>query len=357
VLHLIDGSGFNARGDLSIPVGQPYQLDGQIKRFSFSITTANQLNDDYAGVFEEDMALTRRIVLSADLDELPPRPKDVSQMLANRRAKSFLQKATSHTKQVIEIYEALPRVISFSATAHLFLHYLAGLNTCIRTRCGRIQPQLKPRICEKCHLAKSNRFCGRVGGLSEGLLLWTKELSTAIAAMRASLVLNQVQNQNTASGPIVEAAKKLQNRLGISVIKDKFYEKFRKFYLEQLYVTGEDVKAAFVLIAPNHVWIDHEWFKNQDDFEGKPLYLFQEVAREGWTSMLRFLKDHQNILKNLSSNIDLSSTEQTQIEAFITTKDPAVLAVISGLRDEEFQLSFRNDLLIKTNEYTTIEGR
>ncbi len=326
VLHLADGSGFNVRGDLSIPVGQSYQLDGQTKRYSFSITTANQLNNTYAGVFEEDIALTRRMVLSVDLDELPPRPNDISQLLANRRAKAFLKMTEPYTKQVIEIYEALPKVVTFSATAYLFLHYLAGLNTCVRTRCGRIQPQLKPQICEKCHLAKSHRFCGRVGGLSEGLLLWAKELSTAIAAVRATMVLSQMQGQNVTSVSLSKVAKKLQKLLGTIYVADKSYERFRKLYLERLCVTGEDVKAAFVLIAPTHVWVDREWLKSQTDFEGKPLYLFREVAREGWTSMLRFLKDHQSLIKKLSNNVNLSPAEQNQIEEFITTKDPAVLA-------------------------------
>ena len=170
------------------------------------------------------------------------------------------------------------------------------------------------------------------------------------------MVLNQIHDQYNASKPLSEIARKFKRLFGADSVADKNYGKFRALYLENLRVTGDDVKAAFVLIAPNHVWIDHEWFKSQDEFEGKPLYLFQEVAREGWTSILRFLKTHQNILKNLSSNVDLSPAEQSQIETYITTKDPAVLAVISGLTDEEIPLSFRNELLVKSNEFVTIPG-
>jgi len=347
ILHLADGSGFNVRGDLSVPVGQPYQVNGEKKRYSFSVTTANQMDPNYAGVFEEDAALTRRIVLSVDLDEFPPSPRDRSRLLANRRAKTFLKPTETHTNEIIKIYEVLPFVFPFSALAHLFLHYLAGRDICVRTRSGRIQPQLKPAICEKCHLAKSHRFCGRVGGLSEGLLLWAKELAAAIAIVRAAIVLQQVREQCMNGASESSFIMKLQRLLGTKAINEKLYRKFRKRYLEQLCVTGEDVKGAFVLMAPTHIWVDTEWLTSQPDFEGKPLYLFQEVAREGWNSMLRFLKDHHALIRNLSCNTELSPADQSQIEEFITTKDPAALAVISALRDEDLPLTFREELPTK----------
>jgi hypothetical protein len=68
--------------------------------------------------------------------------------------------------------------------------------------------------------------------------------------------------------------------------------------------------------------------------------------------MLRFLKDHQNLIKKLSYNTDLSPAEQSQIEEFITTKDPAVLAVISALKGEDLPLTFRNELLLKSGSLT-----
>ena len=196
-LHLVDGSGFNVRGDLSIPVGQPYCVGAEQKRFSFSIVTANQLDAAYAGVFEEDLAMTRRVVISADLDELPPTHRDRTKMLCERRAKAAVPPALPRTRQLIEVYESLGRVIPFSALAHLLLCYLAGMSTCVRTRSGRVRPELSPAVCEKCHLFKAHRFCGRVGGLSDGLLLRVKELATSLAAVRAVSVLDQVRRQCT----------------------------------------------------------------------------------------------------------------------------------------------------------------
>jgi len=348
LLHLADGSGFHIHGDLFLPVGQPYRINGDTKRFSFSVTTANQMDREYAGVFEEDIALTRRIVLSVDLDELPPSHRDISQMLANRRAKTFLRITEPQTKQIITIYEALAETVPFSALGHLFLHYLSGLNTCVQSRSGRIQPQLKSEICKKCHLAKSHRFCGRVGGLSEGLLLCAKDLATAIAAVRATMVLNQTRRICVEPDRSFPAMTKLQRLLGTKAVGDKLYDKFRRFYLEQLRVTGEDVKAAFILIAPTHVWIDSVWLKNQADFEGKAFYVFREVAREGWDSMLRFLNDHHNLVERLSNNTYISPCDQSEVEKYVTTENPAILAMISALRGEDLPLSFRDELSIKS---------
>lgn len=344
LLHLADGSGFHIHGNLFLPVGQPYWFNGDTKRFSFSITTANQVNNDYAGVFEEDVALTRRIVISVDIDELPPTPRNILQMLENRRAKTFIDTTESRVTQVIEVYEALANVVPFSAMGNLFLHYLSGLNICLRTRSGRIQPQLKPGICEKCHLAKSHKFCGRVAGLSEGLLLWAKELATAIAATRAAIVLSRVKRQCMDSSSNASDIIQLQRLFETKAVRDKLYNKFRKRYLKQLSVTGEDVKAAFVLIAPTHVWYDNEWLRRSALFEDKPLYMFREVAREGWSTMLRFLEQHQTLIRNLSNNTELSSADQSQFEELVTTKDPAFLAVASALRGKDLQLGFRREL-------------
>lgn len=348
VLHLADGSGFNVRGDLSIPVGQPYLVGDEMKRFSFSIATANQLDSDYAGVFEEDMALTRRIVLSVDLDELPPTHSDRSKLLAGRRSKTFLQATEPLTEQIICVYESLPTVVPISALAHLFLHYLAGRNTCVRSRSGRIQPKPERKLCKNCHLAKSNRFCGRVGGLSEGLLLWTKELAIALAAVRSSIILEQVREHCSHSDSDAPVIMKLQRLLATRATNKKLYEAFKAYYLKQLRVTGEDVKAAWILVAPTHVWFDPNWLSNQNDFECKPLYLFREVAREGWASMLRFLRDHRTLIGKTCESVTVSTAHQSELEEYITTKDAAALAVVSALKDEDLPLSFREELTMDT---------
>ena len=344
LIHLVDSSGFNVRGDLSIPVGQRYLIGDEIKRFSFCVATANQLDSDYAGVFEEDMALTRRIPLSIDLDEFPPTHKDRSKLLTNRRAKTFLQPTEPLTGQIICVYESLANVVPVSALAHLFLHYLAGRNTCVRSRCGRVQPKLERKLCENCHLAKSNRFCGRVGGLSEGLLLWTKELAIALAAVRASMVLEQVQELCSDCGSDAQIVTKIQRALGTKATGVALYEAFRRDYLSRLKVTGEDVKAAWVLVAPTHVWFDANWLGSQTDFECKPLYLFREVARAGWVSMVKFLRDYHALIAKMCENPEISADCQSELEEYITTKDAAALAVVSALRDEDLTLSFREEL-------------
>ena len=61
-------------------------------------------------------------------------------MLAKRRAKTTLPSLTPRVPDLIAAYEALPRLLPYSALAELFLHYLAAMSTCVRTRSGNFRP-------------------------------------------------------------------------------------------------------------------------------------------------------------------------------------------------------------------------
>jgi MoxR-like ATPase len=343
VLHLADGTGFNVRGDLSLPVGRPYRFDEQQKRYSFTIATANHLHQDYAGAFEEDVALTRRLVVSIDMDQIPPSPGDITRMLASRRAKTTLPSAPSHEQQVIEVYEALPDVVPFSACGYLLMHYFAGMSTCVRSRSGRLQPQLNRKLCAQCHLDKSRATCGRIGGLTEGLMLWVRDLATALAAVRAALVFRQV-GRDCKAWEQNASLSRLQRFLETDAIGEELLDRFRVAYLEQLKVTDEDVAAAYVLAAPTHVWIDPAWLKDQARFEANPFYVFRHVARDAWRQLLGFLKTHTDLARKLASGEELTPADQNEIETVVTTEDAALLAVIGALRDQELPLQFRDEL-------------
>jgi hypothetical protein len=308
------------------------------------MVTANPPEGDYAGVFEEDAALTRRIVISVDLDQLPPTPRDVALMMASRRAKSTLPQSGPHTKEIIATYEALPNVLPYSGLAELFLHYLAAMGTCVRARSGRFRPQLRASLCDGCHLSKANRYCGRVGALGEGLLLWIKELAVAIAAVRACIVLDQARRHCLRSEMRTLAIAELQAICGSNAIGKDLYRRFRQRYIDRLRVTGEDAKAAYALIAPGHVWIDREWLKSQTTHEGNPLHLLREVAEESWNSMVAFLKEHRGLVSRAAANGELTVSDQAELERVVTTSDTAVLGVINALRDAEVPLHVREDL-------------
>jgi len=343
-IHLADGSGFNVRGDLNIPVGMPYRVGEQTKRYSFTITTANHQTEEYAGTYEEDQAMTRRVVVSVDLDEIPQSTADRCQMLNKRRAKAALRPGRSSAVEMIQLYEALPEAIPCSALAYLFLHYLAGMNTCVRTRSGQLRPQLKPGICNECHLAKAHRFCGRVGGVSEGLLLGVQDLARALALVRAATVLTRLRHQCCGRAKRGLRAAKLQRVLGTRATGTKLYEKFKQAYLERLRVCGEDVKAAYVLVAPTHVWVDPNWLASQPAFERNHLYVAREVAKEGWSAMLRFLREHAELIGALACSREVSAADQSAIEDYVTNRDAAMLSVINALRDEELPMHFREQL-------------
>lgn len=339
LLHIIDGSGLNVRGDLNIPVGFPYRVGDRTKRYSFTIVTANHATKDYDGVFAEDAALSRRIVISLDLDDLPPSAQDVAQLLESRRPKIVLPHCKSLLEPILRIHESLPETVPLSPMSSLFLHYLSGLGTCVRTRSGRQRLTNQAAICEKCHLKDSTRFCGRVGGVSEGLLLWIKEIATGIAAIRNAKVLDTV-HQDCAN----DRCGSLQKLLNSSAKGIELYDDFRAVYLADFAVKGEDVAAAYALVAPNHVRIDRAWLVKQEAYEGSESYAFADVANSSWASLQGLLAKHKSLFDELTTCDQLSVESQAELEALVTTEDAAMLAVASALSSGPLPLKFREAL-------------
>lgn len=334
MLHIIDGSGLHVKGNLYLPVGMPYKLDGKEKRYSFTTTTMNP--EDYDGTYDVDPAIIRRIVLSVDLDDVPPTAQDKAYLVEHGRPKLDLSPQESMVEDVIRVYESLPNILSFAPLAKLFLHYLAGLNTCVRTRSGHVQPRLQPAICEECHLHETTRFCGRVSGLSEGLLLWTKEAARGIAAIRAARVLQNV-HKDCLAGPYPE----VQKLLGTRKKGKALYRAFAEAYLPKLSVSGEDVVAAYTLIAPGHVYADPQWLASQEAYENRATYVFADVAASSWERFQGLLIKHQHLFEELAADRELSPARQAEIEELVTTEDAAMFSVISALRSNPLPLNFR----------------
>jgi len=336
LLHIVDGSGLHLRGQLSIPVGLRYRVGDEEKRYSFTATTANQMdsNGTYDGVYDQDNALVRRLILQLQLDDLQPTSRDIVQLLEGRRPKSSQMDLPPVTESVIQIYESLPETLQFSSLARLFLHYLRGRGNCIQTRSGHLRPEIQAGLCETCHLQKSHPFCGKVGGLTPGLLLWVKELATGTAAIRAAKFLAMIQEDCDN-----ERYKELQVFLGNGKKKSGLYKSFREEYLKKLVVTGEDVVVAYALVAPNHVYIDTDWLAKQAHYENSQAYAFVDIARKSYERMCRLLMTHEALFSELSTNGDLNASRQAEVQALVTTEDPAFLSIISALREKPLPLN------------------
>ena len=136
----------------------------------------------------------------------------------------------------------------------------------------------------------------------------------------------------------------LQNVLETKAAGDALYARFREAYLADLAVTGEDIKAAYVLVAPGHVWIDGAWLKSQPQYEQKAGYVCREVAAAAWANLLRFLRDRHELIGELVSSRNVSSAALGEIETYVTTVDPAVFFVVEVLRDEQLPLQFSEEL-------------
>ena len=337
LLHVIDGSGLNVRGDLSIPIGLPYIAHGQPKRYSLSILTANELGADTPGTYEEDAALVRRVVLAFNIDLVPVTTRDVAALTqgSGKRAKAEPLACESLVESVIRVYESLPAMVPMSALARLFLHYLWGLGSCIRTRTGRLRKDLIPQICAACHLSKAHPFCGRVAGLSEGLLIWCKEIAMGLAAIRAAKVL-QAERADCLSG----RAAAIQEFLGSRSEGEDLYGAFAETYARELAVKGEDMVAAYSLLAPSHLWISREFVSSQPAYEKSDAYAFADIATRSWRTLREILRKHEPLFSELAENGEVSPTHQAEVEALITTEDAAMLSVIAAFRDADLGLRF-----------------
>ena len=339
LLHVVDGTGLNVRGDLFIPVGMPYTVGGNRKRYSACILTANVPGGDMAGTFEEDAALTRRVVLSYNLDQLPVTTRDVAQLTdaGGKRARPECPQASSQVETVVRVYESLPQMVPVLALARLMLHYFWGMGSCVRTRTGRLRRDLVPGICAKCHLSKAHPFCGRVAGLSEGLLVWVRELATGIAAIRAAKVLRAAR-EDCLSG----RGKSIQDCLGTRQQGQELYTQFAGHYAEKLAVRGEDMVAAYRLVAPEHLWISPKLVDGDPSYEKCASYAFADIAGRSWRSMLALLREHERLFAELAENRAVSFVHQDEIESLVTTKDAAMLSVIAAFRDIDLNMRIRD---------------
>jgi hypothetical protein len=333
LLHIVDGSGLNVRGDLSIPIGLPYLVGGQLKRYSLSILTANELSADTPGTFEEDVALRRRVVISHNLDHTPVTARDLGLLTSasGKRAKTEAPLYESQIETILRVYVALPDLVPVSALARLFLHLLWGRGSCVRTRSGRFRKDLQ--CCAACHLSKSHPFCGRVGGLSEGLLLWCKETAMGLAAIRAAKVLQAARRECLNGG-----AAPIQEFLGCRAAGEELYAAFAHSYAPELAVKAEDMVAAYTLLAPGHLWISPEWMATQPTYEKCEAYAFADVARRSWSSLKESLRKHERLFAELAENGELSAPYHAEVEALISTEDPAMQAVIAAFRDQDLSL-------------------
>jgi hypothetical protein len=341
LLHLLDG-GFHLRG-LVFPVGREYLVGNRSKRYLFCIATANNPEgDDYDGIFQEDAALLRRVVLQLDLEDCPVNVSDIAAMLnsTTKRVKNEAGEHVSIEKDVITVYESLPESIPFSGLAHLFLYYLWGLGTCVRTKSERIRKDLIPALCEKCHLSKQDKFCGRVGGISEGLLICCKEIARAVAVIRAAKVLEQVR-EDCEEG----RHRQIQDFLDSRATGTDLFEEFSARYIDTLEVEGEDVVAAYSLIAPRHVWIRKDFLESDDRYEKSERYAFADVATTSWARMKGMMLQYQALFNELAVNAEVSGEHQSLVERIVTTESAPMLAVISAFRNEALPRKYRDEMV------------
>ncbi len=342
LLHIMDGTGCHLRGDIFLPVGFPYYIGDLLKRYSYTITTSNKVTDEYDGVFIADAAMNRRIIINLDMDLFPPNNKDIVNLLTSttRRAKKDTPSYTSFTQKIITIYESMAHNIKFSPLASLFLLYLMGMGVCIRSKSGRKRTDLIPAFCEKCHLQKQNIICSATSGLTEGLAIWVKEIAIGTAFIRAAKVLSEIKKE--CSNP---NKNEINNFLGVSFKGNELYDRFKKFYLNQLSVSGEDIANAYSLVAPEHLWINRNYLSESEFFENQPYYAFSSIAKSSYRKMEKILKDNRTLFEKLITEPNITSDIQSSVENIITNQDCAVLPVISFLKGNEVPLSFRDNFM------------
>jgi len=249
------------------------------------------------------------------------------------RAKTEPPVYDSKVETIIRVYESMPDMFPVSALARLFLHYLWGLGSCIRTKTGRQRKDLLPQICSACHLAKAHPFCGRVGGLSEGLLLWCKDTAMGIAAIRAAKVLQAARGEC-----LNGRAAGIQEYLGNQAEGEELYSAFAETYARDLAVKGEDLVATYSLLAPGHLWISREWVANQPAYEKCDAYAFADIAGRSWSTLKESLRKHERLFSELAENGEISPLYQAEVEALVTTEDAAMQSVIAAFRDEDLSL-------------------
>ena len=345
LFNVLEGKRFRVRGDLYLDPGMPYKVNGIQKRYSWSICTRNPVNSEYVGTFDEDRAGMRRIPLWIDFDLMPFNADDISEIIdCGNPQKTFIPKSDqAYTTEIIEIYEALEFLIPMSVRAELFLNFLAGRNSCSKTRSGRIDVERISEICTDCVLSSAHKYCGRVGGLTEGLLRTVETVSRSVALIRASKSTKWIRSQCTEKrNKLFEA--RLQEAMDCDLEGQKLYARFHEQYLANLTITEEDIKIAYVLTATNNVWCNETWLSSHKAFEDKRLYLFRQVAEDECKSMIMLFTEHRDLLNRYLSSPSLDTADIHEIDTICRTKDPAFNSLKASLSRRNDEQEYKNDI-------------
>ena len=282
----------------------------------------------------------RRIPLWIDFDQLPFDPYDNSEIINDgNHQKTFISKSNqTYTKEIIQVYEAMKSLVPMSVRAELFLNFLAGRNSCSKSRSGKIDINRIPDMCGECVLFAAHKYCGRIGGLTKGLLRTAVTVSRAVSLVRASKTMKWIRFQcMEKQNKLFEA--RLQEVMDCNLEGQKLFAHFKKQYLANFSVTEEDVKIAYVLLATNNVWCDEAWLENHNEFEGKRFYLFRQVVHDECKSMITLFTKYRDLLNRHLSNPSLEAADINEINAICRKTDPAFnsLKASLGRRNEELQ--------------------
>jgi hypothetical protein len=338
LLHVVDKDGPSFHSQ-RLPVGTPYTCNGQIKRYSQSFSTMNNAmtaleKTQYAGVFPVDRAYLERNILVFNVDCVPTNATDTAQMLEECSARPELRRYDSMLEAVLRVYESIDSLIPRSALASLFQNFISGMSNCIRTKNGRFDPAVNDGICSGCRFQESTPFCGRVSAPTSDTLLWMKRIASVIAVTRAVKVLAQAR-MLCASGDIAS----LRAFTGRKRSGDSLYKTFKENYLNSLKVSGEDVVASYILLAPSHVWHAEDLLKGRSEFEGRQEHLFASVAKSSWSRFKEMLSQNKELLEAVEANEFLTQAQEDAIDHIAESVDCAMLNVFAALRLNSLQAS------------------
>lgn len=326
LLRLASETVFSPRPGKVFPVGIPYSVNGQTSRYLLSAATANPPTSEYAGCFELDKALVDRFAIHFDMDDTPPTLDDDSKRVAEGKRKRNLPRFHSCIDTILTILESLP-VIPMSSLAGLFMKYLMlGTGVCVRTRNGKKRLSLMPTVCQKCHLEKS--MCSKITPPEGRSIEMVTDVARGIAAIRLSKVFEGLNKGHA----LVEDGD-FRKLLSARRFPRRIRREIAKRFVLAAAVTGEDVAAAFALIAPEHCHIDEAFVSSKPEYEQSKHLALKDFAWKRWEDFRALLTRNEHLLSAYVAAENLSQQQHADIARIVMNEDPALLAVLTALKN------------------------
>ncbi len=303
--------------------------DGKRARYHLAIGSMNE-GREFAGSFELDAALSRRLTLRIPFNELRPTAHDLLDIIELRRGHANPVDFPDGSLALAELSDAAVR-LPLDPLALLYLLYLGNLDRCHFSRTGFHSTEDGQELCAKaeCRIQKSaDGFCPSVGALCEGALIFLKRSACGLAVLRAARTVASIRAACEEGDP--EQLERLRSTMGCQGEGKELREAAVSKYAETVRITIEDLKTMLPFVGlGGKVAMSNEYVAKQ--FQRSQWLALQHYVRETYGRVEDFFRENREFFDKLGQSEEAVERLISRLDHAERFSDPAIRATVTPL--------------------------